>query len=91
MKVQTVTYPVILHPNHGNYDVLIPDIDKGVWIRGAGATSALTAAHDVIGKLLAIAAELPRPTDSNQLELADGDVVHQVTVNLAEFRLHEPV
>ncbi|HJE45741.1 hypothetical protein FD30_GL000289 [Levilactobacillus namurensis DSM 19117] len=89
MQAQMVTYPVILHPDNGEYNVEIPDINHGTWIRGTSAAQALIVARDIIGKTLARVTDLPAATPSGELELAEYDVEHLVTVNLADFRIPE--
>lgn len=87
MSAQVVTYPVILHPDHGEYDVEIPDINNDTWIRGTSAAEALILAKQVIGKTLAGLSELPPATPSARLPLGGQDVPHLVSVDLSAFRL----
>ncbi|GEO66529.1 hypothetical protein [Levilactobacillus spicheri] len=90
MQAQMVTYPVILHPDNGEYNVEIPDINNDTWIRGTSAAQALILAKEVIGKTLAGLSELPPATPTNQLPVSDQDIQHLVTVDLSAFRLVEP-
>ncbi|RRK09668.1 hypothetical protein D1831_11470 [Lactiplantibacillus garii] len=87
MQAQVVTYPVILHPDHGEYDVEIPDINNETWIRGTSAAEALILAKTVIGKTLAGLTELPPVTPAEQLPISGQDIEHLVTVDLRDFRL----
>lgn len=86
MQAQLVTYPVILHPDNGEYNVEIPDINQGTWIRGTSAADALILAKDVIGKTLAHLNELPAATPSAQLNKGEQGVEHLVAVDLSAFR-----
>lgn len=86
MEAQLVTYPVILHPDNGEYNVEIPDINDDTWIRGTSAASALVRAREVIGKSLANRTELPRATPSDQLQLSEHDILHMIDVDLASFQ-----
>ncbi|QMU07701.1 hypothetical protein H3M12_09555 [Levilactobacillus suantsaii] len=87
MQAQLVTYPVILHPDNGEYNVEIPDINDDTWIRGTSAPQALIMAHDILGKTLARLETLPTPTPTTQLNLPHQAILHLVTVDLAAFRV----
>lgn len=90
MQAQLVTYPVILHPDNGEYDVEIPDINDDTWIYGTSAARAIFMARDIIGKTLAHLKTLPTPTPTNQLNLPAQAIAHLVTVDLADFRIASP-
>jgi len=82
MQAQLVTYPVILHPDNGEYDVEIPDLNHDTWIRGTSAAQALIRARDIINKTLANVDEFPPATPADQLKLDGQDIVHLIEVEL---------
>ncbi|GBG95770.1 toxin-antitoxin system antitoxin HicB [Ligilactobacillus salitolerans] len=85
MDKGTVIYPVILKPDGEYVFVRVPDLEGG-FTQGSDSLDAITMAQDLIGNLLEDSENYPRPSDPQQIKLAEDEMLVYVSTDLAAFR-----
>ncbi|GHP13216.1 hypothetical protein YK48G_06410 [Lentilactobacillus fungorum] len=85
MGKEIVVYPVILAKVDEHYCVTIPGIASG-FTHGKQRLDAIKFAMNLIGRLLSIETNYPRPPEQNRIQLKDNEQLIYVAVNLNDYR-----
>lgn len=85
MTNSTVVYPVVLKPDGDYIFVRVPNLEGG-YTQGNNEIDAVKMAQDLIGNLLEDKSEYPKPSDSQDIKLADDEKLVFVSVDLESFR-----
>ncbi|NLR09108.1 MULTISPECIES: type II toxin-antitoxin system HicB family antitoxin [unclassified Levilactobacillus] len=86
MQKDIVIYPAIFSEDGDYIFVRIPDLQGG-FTQGTDAVDAVKMAEDLIGNLLEDETNYPKPSDPQDIDLAEGESLVYISVDLAAFRI----